>query len=110
MVAGNLDEAFRGGVAGGQTDPSGLAPAGPVDEVMDVVALYRRDHQGWNVKYFHSWYQREHEGAGQAQEAARACAIAGYEPVGSAMRGDHACDGVEMNTAQVAWCSKSDRF
>jgi len=34
----------------------------PVDEVMDVVALYRRDDQGWNVKHFHGWYQREHGG------------------------------------------------
>jgi len=34
----------------------------PVDEVMDVAALYRRDCQGWNVKHFHGWYQREHGG------------------------------------------------
>jgi len=35
---------------------------GWVDEVLDVVALYRRDYQGWNVKHFHGWYQREHGG------------------------------------------------
>jgi len=34
----------------------------PVDEVLDVVALYRWDYQGWNVKHFHGWYQREHGG------------------------------------------------
>jgi transposase len=34
----------------------------PVDEVLRIVELYRRDYKGWNVKHFHSWYQREHGG------------------------------------------------
>lgn len=34
----------------------------PVDEVVRIVELYRRDYKGWNVKHFHSWYQREHGG------------------------------------------------
>jgi transposase len=31
----------------------------PVDEVMAVSDRYRTKHMGWNVKHFHSWYQRE---------------------------------------------------
>ena len=30
----------------------------PVDEVMAMTDEYRRQHMGWNVKHFHSWYQR----------------------------------------------------
>ncbi|MFT4067611.1 helix-turn-helix domain-containing protein [Paraburkholderia sp.] len=35
----------------------------PVDEVVKLVELYRRDYAGWNVRHFHSWYRREHSGA-----------------------------------------------
>lgn len=31
----------------------------PGAEVQDVVERYRARHQGWNVKHFFSWYQRE---------------------------------------------------
>lgn len=31
----------------------------PVDEVMALTERYRSRHGGWNVKHFHSWYQRE---------------------------------------------------
>jgi len=31
----------------------------PVDEVMALTERYRSRHSGWNVKHFHSWYQRE---------------------------------------------------
>lgn len=31
----------------------------PVDEVMVLVERYRSKFRGWNVKHFHSWYQRE---------------------------------------------------
>jgi len=34
----------------------------PVDEVMTVVGLYSTQYEGWNVKHFHSWYRREHQG------------------------------------------------
>ena len=34
----------------------------PVDEVMQLVGLYSAQYEGWNVKHFHSWYQREHQG------------------------------------------------
>ena len=34
----------------------------PVDEVMKLVDLYSTQYAGWNVKHFHSWYRREHEG------------------------------------------------
>jgi len=30
----------------------------PVDEVMALTEQYRSLHSGWNVKHFHSWYQR----------------------------------------------------
>ena len=30
----------------------------PVDEVMAMTDEYRRRYMGWNVKHFHSWYQR----------------------------------------------------
>lgn len=31
----------------------------PVDEVIALTELYARQHSGWNVKHFHSWYQRQ---------------------------------------------------
>jgi len=31
----------------------------PVDEVMAVTDLYRKRHQGWNVKHFYSWYRQD---------------------------------------------------
>jgi transposase len=34
----------------------------PVDEVFGVVRLYGSDYLGWNVKHFHTWYEREHGG------------------------------------------------
>jgi transposase len=34
----------------------------PVDEVLGVVRLYGADYAGWNVKHFHTWYEREHGG------------------------------------------------
>ena len=34
----------------------------PVDEVMELVDLYRTDYPGWNTKHFHTWYVREHGG------------------------------------------------
>jgi len=35
----------------------------PVDEVLRLVDLYRARYAGWNVRHFHSWYEREHAGA-----------------------------------------------
>ncbi len=29
---------------------------------MKLVALYGTQYEGWNVKHFHSWYRREHQG------------------------------------------------
>lgn len=34
----------------------------PVDEVIGLVELYRRGYPRWNVKHFHTWYQRDHAG------------------------------------------------
>ena len=34
----------------------------PVDEILGVVRLYGSDYAGWNVKHFHTWYEREHGG------------------------------------------------
>lgn len=34
----------------------------PVDEVMRLVDLYRREYAGWDVKHFHSFYRRDHGG------------------------------------------------
>ncbi|MCL5259691.1 MAG: ISNCY family transposase [Nitrospirae bacterium] len=31
----------------------------PVDEALALVEQYRLQHDGWNVKHFHSWYRRE---------------------------------------------------
>ena len=31
----------------------------PVDEVLAVTERYRARHWGWNVRHFHSWYQRD---------------------------------------------------
>jgi len=35
----------------------------PVDEVMALQDLYSSRYQGWNVRHFHRWYQREHRGS-----------------------------------------------
>jgi hypothetical protein len=29
---------------------------------MKPVAPYSTQYEGWNVKHFHSWYRREHQG------------------------------------------------
>jgi len=34
----------------------------PVDEVVALAELYRSRYQGWNVKHFHNWYRRKHQG------------------------------------------------
>lgn len=34
----------------------------PVDEVLEVVGLYRGRYAGWNMRHFHSWYLRAHGG------------------------------------------------
>jgi hypothetical protein len=34
----------------------------PVDEVLGVQRLYSAQYSGWNVKHFHTWYAREHQG------------------------------------------------
>ena len=34
----------------------------PIDEVIGLVDLYRKGYIGWNVKHFHTWYAREHDG------------------------------------------------
>jgi hypothetical protein len=34
----------------------------PVDEVLGVRGLYSAQYSGWNVKHFHTWYAREHQG------------------------------------------------
>ena len=31
----------------------------PVDEVLAVTERYQRQHLGWNVRHFHSWYRRD---------------------------------------------------
>jgi transposase len=31
----------------------------PVDEVVELVARYKKRHRGWNVKHFYSWYQKD---------------------------------------------------
>ena len=34
----------------------------PIDEVMGLADLYRKECADWNVKHFHTWYAREHDG------------------------------------------------
>jgi transposase len=34
----------------------------PVDEVIGVVDLYKREYSGWNTRHFHSWYKRDQGG------------------------------------------------
>lgn len=34
----------------------------PLDEVIALQDLYSSRYQGWNVRHFHRWYQREHQG------------------------------------------------
>ncbi len=40
----------------------------PVDEVIALARQYEDRYRGWNVKHFHSWYQRD--GGQRLQEAA----------------------------------------
>lgn len=35
------------------------AKKAPVDEVTALVDRYKSQHSGWNVRHFHSWYQRQ---------------------------------------------------
>lgn len=35
----------------------------PVDEVLRLEALYKEQYDGWNIKHFHAFYQREHNGS-----------------------------------------------
>ncbi len=35
----------------------------PVDEVIALQDLYSSRYEGWNVRHFHRWYQREHDGS-----------------------------------------------
>ncbi len=35
----------------------------PVDEVMALTDLYSSRYNGWNVRHFHRWYQRKHQGS-----------------------------------------------
>ena len=34
----------------------------PVDEVLTLTALYLEHYEGWNVRHFHRWYERDHGG------------------------------------------------
>jgi len=34
----------------------------PIDEVIALQDLYSSRYAGWNVRHFHRWYQREHQG------------------------------------------------
>jgi len=38
------------------------ARCAPVDEVMRLTDLYSEKYNGWNVRHFHCWYRRDHEG------------------------------------------------
>lgn len=35
----------------------------PIDEVIALQDLYSTRYNGWNVRHFHGWYQREHKGS-----------------------------------------------
>lgn len=35
----------------------------PVDEVLKLTDLYSSRYNGWNVKHFHSFYKRDHDGS-----------------------------------------------
>jgi hypothetical protein len=35
----------------------------PVDEVIELQALYSERYRDWNVRHFHRWYQYEHNGS-----------------------------------------------
>jgi len=77
----------------------------PVDEVMDVVALYRRDYQGWNVKHFHGWYQREHGGQRSYTWVTQALQAHGAV-VRAKARGKHTASGVSERRYWGCWYIK----
>ena len=31
----------------------------PVDEVVRLIDSYRKNHEGWNIKHYHSWYKHD---------------------------------------------------
>jgi hypothetical protein len=35
----------------------------PIDEVFALQDLYSTRYRGWNVRHFHRWYQRDHQGS-----------------------------------------------
>lgn len=39
------------------------ARCAPVDEVIALTDLYSSRYNGWNVRQFHRWYQRDHKGS-----------------------------------------------
>jgi len=69
QILGMCDRSFRRYVARFEADGvQGLIDqrleqvsnrCAPVDEVLALVDLYRKDYTGWNMRHFHSWYQRD---------------------------------------------------
>jgi len=59
----------------------------PVDEVLAVTDRYQRQHVGWNVRHFHSWYRRDGGGRSYSWVKQRLQA-AGLVAVGKA-KGKH---------------------
>jgi len=60
----------------------------PVDEVIGLVMLYRSRYGGWNVRHFHAWYQREHQGTRSYSWTKNALQAQGVVPRATA-RGKH---------------------
>ena len=60
----------------------------PVDEVMALQVLYRDRYDGWNVRHFHRWYEREHAGTRSYTWVKNQLQRAGFVPKGK-VRGPH---------------------
>ena len=60
----------------------------PVDEVMALQTLYRDRYDGWNVRHFHRWYEREHGGTRSYTWVKNQLQESGFVPKGK-VRGPH---------------------
>jgi hypothetical protein len=59
-----------------------------VDEVMALQALYRDRYDGWNVRHFHCWYEREYAGTRSYTWVKNQLQRAGFVPKGK-VHGSH---------------------
>ena len=77
----------------------------PVDEVVRIVELYRRDYKGWNVKHFHNWYHSASMAASAAiRGSRRRCRSVAWWPGPRA--GASIASDANVRHYRVCWCTR----